>query len=127
MAKRDYTERNLISWLVRCKNVRLIEPTGYVDFVKLLGNAKKVITDSGGIQKEAYLLLIPCITIRKNTEWIETLDSGWNLITDTNSRKIVEGCRSWQPIKPARRIFGNGKTSRKIKQLIESYISKRSS
>jgi UDP-N-acetylglucosamine 2-epimerase (non-hydrolysing) len=113
-------ERNLLGRLEHCHNVRLIDPTGYLDFIRLLGNAKKVITDSGGVQKEAYLLRVPCITIRRSTEWVETVKAGWNIITDTNTRKIVKACRNWEPNKSFRPIFGNGKTSHKIKQIISS-------
>jgi UDP-N-acetylglucosamine 2-epimerase (non-hydrolysing) len=119
-------EKNLYGRLKQCKNVRLIQPVGYIDFVKLMQNSKKIITDSGGVQKEAYLLGIPCITIRKNTEWIETVNVGWNLLTDINTDKIVKATRDWMPqslpptnsrIKP---IFGNGQTSMLIKDLIMS-------
>ena len=72
-----------------CENVILLEPVGYVDFIKLMLNAQKVITDSGGIQKESYLLGVPCITIRNNTEWVETLEDGWNILTGTDPDKIV--------------------------------------
>jgi UDP-N-acetylglucosamine 2-epimerase len=90
-------------------------------------NAKKVITDSGGVQKEAYLLSVPCITIRRNTEWIETVKSGWNILTDTDTKKIVKATRDWMPsptsnqkIKP---IFGDGHASAIIKNSIMSLMS----
>jgi UDP-N-acetylglucosamine 2-epimerase (non-hydrolysing) len=117
-------KRNLYSRLEKCKNVKLIQPVNYIDFIKLMQNAKKVITDSGGVQKEAYLLSIPCITIRGNTEWIETVKSGWNVLTDTNTKKIVRATRNWMPtgeqIKP---IFGDGNTSTIIKNSIMSLMS----
>jgi UDP-N-acetylglucosamine 2-epimerase (non-hydrolysing) len=81
--------KNLYQELGSCKNVLIIPPTGYNDFISLVQNASKIITDSGVLQKEAYLLSVPCITIRQNTEWIETVDTGWNVLTDTNTDKIV--------------------------------------
>lgn len=116
-------ENDLYDRLEKCKNVRLVQPLGYVDFIKLMQNAAKVITDSGGVQKESYLLRVPCITIRRNTEWVETVNAGWNIITDTDTKKIVRACRQWHPNKPFKPIFGNGKTSHNIKNLIISILS----
>src|SRR5919107_4019191 len=114
-------EKNLYDRLKECKNVILIQPVGYIDFIKLMQNAKKIITDSGGVQKEAYLLAVPCITIRKNTEWVETVNVGWNILTDIDTNKIVKATRDSMPLpvngqlKP---IFGDGRTSKIIKDLI---------
>ncbi len=58
----------------------LIEPQGYLDFITLENFSKRIITDSGGIQKEAYILKKPCITLRTETEWIETVEEKWNLL-----------------------------------------------
>jgi UDP-N-acetylglucosamine 2-epimerase len=62
------------------------QSVGYIDFIKLMQNTVKIVTDSGGVQKEAYLLAIPRITIRKTTESIETVDGGWNKLTDIASK-----------------------------------------
>ena len=72
------------------RNIEFIEPQGYLDFITLQQHAKKIITDSGGIQKEAYILNIPCITLRKETEWTETAKVGWNLLLDINDTQLVE-------------------------------------
>ena len=106
--------------LQKCHNVKLIKPVGYVDFIKLMQNAKKILTDSGGIQKEAYLLSIPCITIRDNTEWVETVEGGWNILTGVHTNKIVKSIRDWMPSRTIKPIFGKGQTSRIIKELIAS-------
>ena len=87
----------LLDRLLKCSNVKLISPVGYIDFIALLQNAMKTITDSGGIQKESYLLKVPCITIRKNTEWIETTRGRWNLMTGMDSNKIIDAVRSKYP------------------------------
>jgi UDP-N-acetylglucosamine 2-epimerase (non-hydrolysing) len=114
--------QNLYDRLENCKNLKLIEPVGYLDFIKLMQNAKKIITDSGGIQKEAYLLSVPCITIRKNTEWVETVNEGWNILTDTDTNRIVQATREWMslpdPSKQNKSIFGDGRTSAIIRDFI---------
>lgn len=115
-------DKNLYDRLEQCKNVKLIQPVGYVDFIKLMQNAKRIITDSGGVQKEAYLLAVPCITIRRNTEWVETVSEGWNILTDTNTNKIVEAARKWVPdlCKQNKSILGDGQTSTIIKDFLIS-------
>ena len=111
--------KNLYHQLENCKNLLIIPPTGYVDFISLVQNASKIITDSGGLQKEAYLLSVPCITIRRNTEWPETVDAGWNALTDTNTEKIVESVRNWNPSNSNQpQVLGNGDTANTIKRII---------
>jgi UDP-N-acetylglucosamine 2-epimerase (non-hydrolysing) len=111
---------NLLENLNRCKNVKVIDPVGYPEFIDLLLNSKKVITDSGGVQKEAYILSIPCVTIRENTEWVETVAQGWNVLVGLNTNKIVKYVNNWNPSKKQRPIFGVGNTSKIIKQEIEN-------
>src|SRR3990172_10916441 len=82
--------RNYGLWDRMPENVKLIPPVGYLDMLMLMANANKILTDSGGIQKEAYILKVPCITFRENTEWIETLKAGWNVLVGTDRKKIIE-------------------------------------
>ncbi|KUK69194.1 MAG: UDP-N-acetylglucosamine 2-epimerase, partial [Methanocalculus sp. 52_23] len=70
-------------------NVRLIEPLAYLDMLRLLAQAAAVLTDSGGVQKEAYILQIPCITLRENTEWVETVEDGWNVLAGADTDRII--------------------------------------
>jgi UDP-N-acetylglucosamine 2-epimerase (non-hydrolysing) len=79
-------------------SVKLIEPLGYLDFLKLMSHAKKIITDSGGIQKEAYILKVPCITLRENTEWVETVEDGWNVLVGADKEKIVKMVDEFEPL-----------------------------
>lgn len=119
--KKAFQEYGLLDILTGFKNVRLISAIGYIDFMALLENAAKVITDSGGIQKEAYLLKIPCITIRDNTEWIETLSGGWNILTGVDSRKIIKAIRADKArLKYKASAFGSGDTSHIITNILTS-------
>ncbi len=105
-------ENNLYNKLKECNNVILIEPVGYIDFINLIKEANKVITDSGGTQKEAYLLSTPCITIRNNTEWIETINEGWNILTGIDIEKTTNAITNWYPQTSNQNpIFGDGRTS----------------
>jgi UDP-N-acetylglucosamine 2-epimerase (non-hydrolysing) len=115
--------KKLYHKLESCRNVIIIPPIGYIDFISLVCNASKIITDSGGLQKEAYLLSVPCITIRRNTEWPETVDAGWNILTDTNTDKIVDSVKDWNPSNIGQpQILGNGDTAKFIKEIITNEI-----
>ncbi|CVK33934.1 non-hydrolyzing UDP-N-acetylglucosamine 2-epimerase [Methanoculleus bourgensis] len=70
-------------------NVSVVEPLPYFDMLALLSGARAVLTDSGGVQKEAYILEVPCVTLRENTEWVETLEDGWNVLVGADADRIV--------------------------------------
>ena len=101
-------------------NIRIIEPVGYFDMICLEVNAKKIVTDSGGVQKEAYFDKIPCITLRENTEWIETVEEGVNKLVGIDPEKIKENINNFYPSKQnySKHLFGDGKTSEKIIKIL---------
>jgi UDP-GlcNAc3NAcA epimerase len=94
-------------------NIRIIGPVGYLEMITLLENCHKVLTDSGGLQKEAFFLHKPCITLREETEWIETLEDNWNFIVGTDRTKILEKFNITQFGKQ-KNFFGDGKAAEKI-------------
>jgi UDP-GlcNAc3NAcA epimerase len=106
------------------EHVKLIEPVGYFELLKLLRHADKVLTDSGGIQKEAYILKVPCITLRENTEWVETVQDGWNILAGTDTKKIVELAQEFKPNHAHSGLFGKG-ACRKIASIINEQLGVR--
>lgn len=114
-------EYNLIKKLDNSDNVLLMKPIGYLDFLKLMNHSKKILTDSGGVQKEAYFLKVPCITLRNTTEWIETVEDGWNVLVGTDKEKITEMIRYFEPKGKQRNVFGDGRASEKIGEMLNSF------
>ena len=104
------------------KNIVITKPIGYFDFIWLEKNAKKILTDSGGIQKEAYLLKVPCITLRENTEWIETVDDKWNVLVGSDKEKILDAVENFKPREKQQNFFGDGHASEKIASIIKQYL-----
>jgi UDP-N-acetylglucosamine 2-epimerase len=98
-------------------NVKVIDPSGYLKMLMLIKNAVKVLTDSGGIQKEAYFLRRPCITLRNETEWTETLENGWNYIVGTDAGLILEKVKD-TAAGPQKAYFGDGNAAGKIAEII---------
>ena len=101
-------------------NVRAIDPIDYLDFLALLIDAKKVATDSGGVQKEAYFFGVPCITLRDETEWIETVEDGWNAVVGTDTEDVVHAIKHFNPKGTKSKSFGDGHAAERIAGLLES-------
>jgi UDP-GlcNAc3NAcA epimerase len=97
-------------------NVRLIESVGYLDMLQLERSAACILTDSGGVQKEAYYLAVPCVTLRTETEWVETVAVGWNRLCTADPNAIVEAVRSMADahVLPHPDLYGMGDSARRI-------------
>jgi UDP-N-acetylglucosamine 2-epimerase len=103
-------------------NVRAVEPVGYLEMVALLAGAAAVATDSGGLQKEAYLSGVPCLTLRTETEWTETVDAGWNRVVDADPVALAAALADgafMQRQRPRPALYGDGRTAGRIVAALE--------
>jgi UDP-GlcNAc3NAcA epimerase len=99
-------------------NVRIIEPVSYLDMLMLEKHARLILTDSGGVQKEAYFFAVPCVTLRDETEWVETVEAGWNVVVGADPQRIIAAARSSRPSGKPPALFGDGRASERIGNLI---------
>jgi UDP-N-acetylglucosamine 2-epimerase len=99
-------------------HVQLIDPVGYQDMVALTSSARMVLTDSGGLQKEAYWLGVPCLTMREETEWVETVGAGWNKLVGSDPEKIVEAVHAFVPNGAPPKLYGDGFAAQRCVDLI---------
>lgn len=99
-------------------NVKIIEPIGYLEMLVLEMMSQKIVTDSGGLQKEAFFAKKPCITLRDETEWVETVENGWNVLVGTDKNKISDALNNFIPLYPQKNYFGDGKAAKKISEIL---------
>ncbi len=116
------TSDKLDSYAQEFNNIRFIQPVGYMDMLMLEKNARFIMTDSGGIQKEAFILAVPCITFREETEWVETLEDGWNVLFDYHHDDLSETVAAFQYPKNHPKLFGDGAAAKKIVDHLVAYV-----
>lgn len=117
-------DKLLVSWSndlpIAAAGLCAIDAVGYLDMLQLLGNAAVVLTGSGGIQKEAYFLRVPCVTLRDETEWVETVEVGWNRLVGADSQQIVEITNQCCKLRPVKRpdLYGDDHSAERITHVL---------
>ena len=124
------TAKNLTSWglmeaLKGSRNVKVLEPLDFLSFTAMERRAKKIMTDSGGVQKEAYFWGVPCVTVRDETEWTETLEGGWNVLTGADRDLILKALVRPRPEAERTVVYGDSSVSSRIVAEIEAMMLKR--
>ncbi len=115
----------MLKFKPRSKSFRIIKPVSYLNMLALERNAKTILTDSGGVQKEAYFLGVPCVTLRNETEWVETVDSGINILAGSDGHKILKALNRISKLNIKRsKAYGHGNASTKIIQIINALFKR---
>jgi UDP-N-acetylglucosamine 2-epimerase (non-hydrolysing)/UDP-GlcNAc3NAcA epimerase len=109
--------------LDRLDGVQLVAPLGYLDFLELARHARAILTDSGGVQKEAYLLGVPCVTLRDTTEWVETVDAGWNVLVDLDRDAALEALGRTPP-EERPELYGGGRAAERVRDAVSAYTAR---
>jgi len=102
--------------------VMAIEPLGYPDMMRLVRSARCVVTDSGGLQKEAVWLGVPCVTVRDETEWVETLEGGWNVLTGASADQLIAAAARPRPSTSPPAVFGDGKAAERMVEVLRREV-----
>lgn len=113
----------LLERLVRAAHLTLTPPLGYLDFLALARGARAVLTDSGGVQKEAYLLGTPCVTLRDTTEWVETVEAGWNVLVDLDPGGTLAALERPRPSGERPDLYGAGRAGARIRDVLSAYTA----
>lgn len=100
-------------------NLRTTTPLAYQDTMALLSSSAGLLTDSGGMQKEAYFLGVPCVTLREETEWTETVELGWNTLAGTDEERIVEAVNALHRPETRPAVYGDGHAAEAITSALE--------
>ena len=109
--------------LERLEGVTVVAPVGYLDFLELARHARAILTDSGGVQKEAYLLGVPCVTLRDTTEWVETVEVGWNVLVDLDREAALAALGRTPPAERPE-LYGGGRAAEHVRDVVSAYTER---
>lgn len=112
------TRKQLASLKLSPERLRIIEPVSYLEMLLLEKNAQVILTDSGGVQKEAFFFRVPCVTLRDETEWVETVEMGWNVLAGWQPDRIVKVVREAKPGAEEATPYGDGRAAERIVRII---------
>ena len=112
---------DLLGRLESAPGLMLTPPLGYLDFLTLARHARAILTDSGGVQKEAYLLGTPCVTLRDTTEWVETVEQGWNVLVDLDREAVFAALERKPPPGERPELYGGGHAAERICDVLGAY------
>jgi UDP-GlcNAc3NAcA epimerase len=119
--RRRLDDADLLGRLERSGRVIAAPPLGYVEMTALLCHARAVLTDSGGLQKEAYLAGVPCVTLRSSTEWTETVEHGWNVLVDLDAAAAREAVLRDRPVdRPP--LYGDGHAGERVAAALTLHV-----
>jgi UDP-GlcNAc3NAcA epimerase len=104
--------------------VRVSPPVGYLESLALVSNARVVATDSGGMQKEAFMLQTPCVTLRDTSEWVETLEQGWNVLVDADPDRLRTALAAAAPGRPYNGCYGSGDAGERIAAAVAAFLGR---
>lgn len=113
---------NLMNILGKADNIEIVEPISYLEMLFLEKHAKAIVTDSGGVQKEAYFAKVPCITLRDQTEWVETIETGWNQLVNPLEINLADKLSSLETGQPIDDLYGDGKAAQKIVAVMKDVL-----
>ncbi|RLG47415.1 MAG: hypothetical protein DRN92_03255 [Thermoproteota archaeon] len=102
--------------------LKLMEPVSYLDMLVLEKNTRVILTDSGGVQKEAFFFRVPCVTLREETEWVETVEAGWNTLAGCDPEKTVKAVMESRPGVESTWPYGDGRAAVWIVNLVRSLV-----
>jgi len=108
--------------LIGKSRISLGSPVGYLEMLILEQGARMILTDSGGVQKEAYFFGVPCLTLRRETEWVETVEAGWNRLVGWDQDAIRGGVDGFRPAGARPEVFGDGNATEKVREALEVEI-----
>jgi len=114
-------EAGTLGRLQSVDGLQVTQPLGYLEFLGLLRGSAAVLTDSGGVQKEAYLARVPCLTMRTETEWPETLEYGWNRLVGMDSASVLDALRDLDPPPEHPDLYGGGRAGEAIVAALDAW------